>query len=68
MDMKQIKDRIDRIKACAGDDESAHSQEDGLMRDFIEFIAISEGCDPGINDMAHEVLKTDDIEFARWCA
>lgn len=57
---------IDSIKL---DDEAAHSIEDDLYSLFIE--CVSENMYETIEEMqqvAKEILKTKDIEFARWCA
>ena len=55
-----------KIEAMKGDDESAHSAEDGLRAEFIALVA--EVGSPELAEMAREVLKTDDIRFCRWCA
>jgi hypothetical protein len=65
MELKEIKTRIDNIKAVSGDDEVAHIEEDALREDFIKYIAIGGNV---TSEMAKEVLKTNDIDFARWCA
>ena len=46
------------------DDESAHFSEDQLRRDVLAYYAAG-GTDPAL---AVEALKTDRIEFQRWCA
>jgi hypothetical protein len=65
MTLGEIKKRVQEIKDERGDDEAAHVHEDQLREDFIEYIATLEG---PIADKAKEVLKTNNIEFDRWCA
>jgi hypothetical protein len=48
------------------DDEGAHSREDELREDFIKYVA-AHG-DKKLKEMAEEILKTSDMDFARWCA
>jgi hypothetical protein len=57
--------RVERIRASRGDDEAAHSMEDGLYREFITEVALS---DHPLAGVAKIVLTTQDIEFSRWCA
>ena len=66
MDLEYIKQEVAKIEAMKGDDESAHSAEDGLRAEFIALVA--EVGSPELAEMAREVLKTDDIRFCRWCA
>lgn len=61
----EIKKRITEIVNERRDDEVAHSLEDDLRADFIEFIANS---DCKYSGMAKEVMNTKYICFARWCA
>lgn len=66
MDLEYIKQQVAKIKAQRYDDEAAHSMEDGLRAEFIALVA-KEGS-PELAAMANEVLKTDKIDFCRWCA
>jgi hypothetical protein len=67
MNMAEIKEEVARIDAMKGDDdESAHSAEDVLRENFIAYIA--ENGPAELAEMAREILKTRDIDFARWCA
>ena len=66
MDIEEIKKRIQEIASKSGDDETQHGQEDALRAAFIEAVA-REGSYPWA-EMAKEILKTDDMDFARWCA
>lgn len=43
----------------------AHSKEDDLRDDFIKYVASLDG---DVAKLAREVLKTNNIDFARWCA
>ena len=66
MTLEEIRAEVARIDHIKGDDESAHSMEDGLMERFIMHVAEHGPAD--LAEMAREVLKTGDISFARWCA
>ena len=66
MTLDEIKERIEKIRAMAGDDEVAHGAEDDLRRDFIRYVARI-GM-PSLAEKASVVLSTDEIEFERWCA
>ena len=66
MTLDEVENRVQKIRACAGDDETAHSMEDDLYRDFIECVATSTL--EHYSDMARKILETNKIEFARWCA
>ena len=61
----EVRRRVEEIRAIAGDDEAAHSDEDSL-RDLV-LCAIADGA-PNAAELAAEALKTGEIEFARWCA
>lgn len=67
MTLEKIKKSIEKIEESSDDPESAHSQEDQLYYDFIKFVS---KYDPNhdIAKMAKEVLKTEKIDFTRWCA
>ena len=66
MNIEYIKNQIKKIVEADGDDELQHVLEDKLQLDFIRFVA-EEGEEP-FKTIAKEVLKTEDIDFARWCA
>lgn len=68
MDVAEVRQRVDEIRASAGDDERAHSLEDGLHADVLAAIAIGELRDVEAIQCAAIALTTDTIEFARWCA
>lgn len=65
MTIEELQRRVDHIKAIAGDDESAHSEEDDLRRDVLQ--AIADG-NPIAAALASLALTTSEIEFSRWCA
>ena len=75
-DLLEVKEKVKRIKWLAegkGDDEAAHGQEDDLYQDFVKMVAeIPTGSHGAVllvlSKIAKEVLKTQDIDFARWCA
>lgn len=66
MTREEIEARIKEIKNRSHDDEIAHSLEDQLYENFIEWIAESAGNEAG--ELAELVLTTREISFARWCA
>ena len=66
MNIEYIKSRVMDIDKSKDDDELAHALEDRLRNEYITYIAES-GIEE-ISEMAKEVLKTKDIDFARWCA
>lgn len=66
MDLEYVKQQVAKIDAMKDDDESAYSAENGLRAEFIALVA--EVGSPELAAMAREVLKTDEIEFGRWCA
>ena len=61
-----VRDRVEQIRLSAGDDEAAHSMEDSLREDLLQAIAHGTCEDP--RECAIEALKTNAIEFERWCA
>lgn len=66
MDINEIKRRVQRIEQAKSDYECAHEMEDQLMQYFIKHVA--ENAPRGLARMAREVLKTEDIDFPRYCA
>ncbi len=66
MNLEEIKTAVEKIKAMGGDDEAMHASEDGLHVRFIEFIA--EQGPPDLQEMAKEILKTEEMPFSRHCA
>ena len=65
MTPEEARKRVQDIRDASGDDEVAHGMEDGLYVDFVRFIASQEGPHAAT---AREILKTLDLDFARWCA
>lgn len=66
MTLREIKNRVDHIKKIVGDNEAAHSEEDSLYSDFIAYLAKT--ASPKYREMAKTILKTQEIDFRRWCA
>jgi len=64
--IKEVRDRVARIADIASDDAKAHSNEDDLYIDVLKAIANHKGGNPA--RLAQEALKTQSIEFSRWCA
>jgi tellurite resistance protein len=61
-----VRKYVEAIKAVAEDDEQAHASEDMLRAAVMT--AIANGSAVSGSEMCAEALKTDDIQFARWCA
>jgi hypothetical protein len=61
-----VRQRVADIEAVSGDPEDAHSDQDTLYRDVLEFIAGHDRDLPG--RLAAEALKVEEIDFPRWCA
>jgi hypothetical protein len=61
----EVRKRVRQIGAERGDDECAHADEDQLHVDVLA--AVSNG-HPDSARLATEALKTQKIDFARWCA
>ena len=66
MDIEKIKEKVAYIDSIKNDDEAAHSIEDQLRHDFILYIANFGPKD--LSEMAREILKTEEIDFRKWCA
>lgn len=66
MTKKQIREWIKGIKRNANDPEVAHSSEDALYLEFIEYIR-DKAPEP-FSSKAVEVLKASEIDFSRWYA
>lgn len=66
MTLDDIKKAVAEIEEISDDDETAHAREDDLFMAFINHVARSGP--PELAEMASEVLKTQQIGFARWCA
>ena len=65
MDIQTIKKRIEEIRELRSDYKLAHGLEDNLYIDFIKYIARQKG---EYAKEAREILKTDKIDFNRYCA
>jgi hypothetical protein len=66
METTDVRDRIEKIRAVAGDDEVAHGREKDLWRDVLEAIALGRTGNPA--ELATAALKTQEIDFMRWYA
>ena len=65
MNVKDVQEWVDRIRASSGDDESAHGMEDALWLYVLR--AIADGADSP-RDLARVAASTSEIEFSRWRA
>ncbi len=66
LSIDDIQTRVETIRDSADDPTVAHGMEDQLYLDFIHHV-FRYG-PPSLREMAHEVLKTQEIDFARWFA
>ena len=66
MTIKEIQDRIEKIRALDDDDERQHRVESYLHRDVLRAIADGTCEDPAA--CAREAMKTWDLPFERWYA
>lgn len=68
---EEMQDRIKEIEACAGDYEVAHSKEDSLYLDFIDYLARMDLRNVEIGEIkyrAQDLQKTQNIDFVRYTA
>lgn len=63
--VEDIAHRLAQIAAVAHDDEVAHGMVDHLHAFVLQAVAAGH---PEARDLAAAALRTDDIDFARWCA
>lgn len=68
MTLEEIKKGIEYLEDVKDDFEEAHCHEDFLYRSFVEFISEGNFDKEELIEMAKELLKSKDIDFARWCA
>lgn len=69
MEKEEVKKIVESIKELSYDNETAHEKEDFLYYEFVE--AISKGFYNNIKDIeeiAKEINKVREINFARWRA
>jgi len=69
--IEEVKQRIQKIKDEAYDDEIAHGLEDSLYSDFIKEIARRDFIDQPeyttFEEIANLILTTKEIKFHRYC-
>lgn len=65
MTLQDVKNNVLKIYEMKGDDEAAHGEEDRLYEDVLREMVAG---NPEAQEMAKEALKTQDINFSRWCA
>ncbi len=68
MTVEQIKDKIEVIFGCRGDDEVAHGLEDQLFIDVLSAIGSGSHTAEECKLLAQTVLESRKIPFSRWCA
>lgn len=64
MKKNEVEARVEAIRMCAGDPESAHGMEDDLYVEILQLAA--EGHD--VQEIAAIALKVQEMDFARWYA
>lgn len=65
--LEAVKDWVEAIRLCAGDDEAAHGAEDALHHAVLHYVA-HHSPDSLAAAMARTALTSAEISFARWCA
>lgn len=65
MEIAEVSERIDKIRAEAGDPERAHAAQDALYADVLR--AIAEGAEHP-RRLARAALKAAEIDFDHWMA
>lgn len=65
MTLAEVAERVEKIRASAGDGEIAHSMEDNLYADVLRSIVDDPSNAQGL---AIEALRTQLIDFTRWTA
>lgn len=66
MTIEEVQKRLDSVKDMSGDYEVAHDEEDDLHRDVLA--AISNGHFGEASEWASIALRTENIDFPRYCA
>jgi hypothetical protein len=66
MDVGEVREAVERIRAIANDDEAAHEAEDDLYEALLRSIAGGTCADPAA--CAKAALATKGIGFFRWTA
>ena len=65
--LEYVTNMVGTINDRRGDCECAHVLEDGLYLKLVTFVSMY-STDEDAKALAKEVLKTQDIDFERWCA
>ena len=68
MKIVEIEKRISAIKEALPDYEKAHSLEDDLYLDFIEYVTRTTDDKWSMRQKARMIRDTRDIKFSRYCA
>lgn len=64
--IEDVENSLKKLESLKHDDEAAHGYEDYLYSEVLE--AISENRCENPSKCAELVLKSKEIDFARWCA
>ena len=68
METKEIIEALDMIRSKTDDPEMAHSLEDELYSQFIDYVANGNATATELAIKAELVLSTQKMDFPRWCA
>lgn len=63
---EDVIEAVGLIEQKSGDDGAAHSMEDDLYERVVKLIA--DGVIEDVQGCCRELLKTKELDFARWCA
>jgi hypothetical protein len=66
VNLERVKMEVDEVSQMSADNEKAHALEDSLYHSFVTHVAIHGPSD--LSEMAREILRTEDMDFARWYA
>jgi len=65
-ELKRINESVASIIEMKNDDEAAHAAEDDLHQKVLRYI--SDNAPDPWSGLSSAALKTEGIDFARWCA
>jgi hypothetical protein len=68
MTLQDVRDRLEDVRASAGDAEAAHGMLDELYLNVLTAISLGQCKDAPPEDFAALVLEGEQIDFPRWFA
>ena len=67
MNVEYVRERLAELKRIGNKDfEKAHSLEDDLYAEFVRYVARHGSTE--LQNLAHEILRSKDINYRRVCA